>query len=332
MKKTDAVGTKLSIVIPVYRSAKILPDLVDQIEKACMQEYGNEQYELILVCDSSPDNSWKIIEQLAKERTSVRGLCLRKNCGQHNATMAGLRIARGAFVVIMDDDLQHPPSEIPRLLKALQDGADVCYTRYSNRRHQIWKKVGSKFNNWVATLLLSKPRDLYLSSFKALRCEIVREVIRYEGPFPYIDGLILDVTRNIASINIEHQSRHSGEGGYNLKRSISLWLKMATGFSVVPLRITSLVGLLIALISFIALVYVVITRINNPSIPIGWPSIISTILFLGGVQLVGLGIIGEYVGRAYLVLNRKPQCIIRTTTFENSADEMRADSSQKAPY
>ncbi|MGR8979425.1 MAG: glycosyltransferase family 2 protein [Gammaproteobacteria bacterium] len=321
MKITDSAEMILSIVIPVYRSAEILPNLVEQIEHGWVQRNENGNFELIFVCDASPDNSWEVIEQLAKERGFVKGICLRKNRGQHNATMAGLRMAQGKYVVIMDDDLQHPPSEISRLIRSLEEGADVCYTRYHNRKHQIWKKLGSQFNNWVATLLLSKPGDLYLSSFKALRREIVDEIIQYEGPYPYIDGLILDVTRNIDSITIEHQRRHSGVGGYNLRRSLSLWLKMATGFSVVPLRITSILGLIIAFISFIALVLVVVARINHPSLPIGWPSMISTVLFLGGVQLVGLGIIGEYVGRTYLVLNGKPQYVIRTTTFGTPDEE-----------
>lgn len=326
MKKTNSAKTVLSIVVPVYRSARILPDLIDQIEQTCIRTNYNECFEVILVCDASPDNSWEVIEQLARTRSFVRGICLRRNSGQHNAIIAGLRVAQGAYVVIMDDDLQHPASEIPHLVQELINGADVCYTQYSNRQHKAWKKLGSKFNNWVATVLLSKPEDLYLSSFKALRHEIVSEIIRYEGPFPYIDGLILDVTRNIASITIKHQSRHSGESGYNLWRSISLWLKMATGFSVVPLRIISLIGLLIALISFITLIFVVIARINHPALPIGWPSIISTILFLGGIQLVGLGTIGEYVGRTYLILNRKPQYVIRATTFEDSTGKACEDS------
>lgn len=318
MDKIESGELTLSIVIPVYRSASILPRLVEEIEQACTNSDCIENFELIFVCDASPDNSWQIIEQLARDRSFVRGVCLRRNAGQHNATMAGLGLSQGANVVIMDDDLQHPPAEIPRLVEALQQGADVCYTRYRNRQHQAWKKLGSKFNDWVATILLSKPKDLYLSSFKALRREVVAEVTRYDGPFAYVDGLILDVTRNIVSIEIEHQTRHSGEGGYSLRGSISLWLKMATGFSVVPLRLASIIGMLIAFISFLTLIYVVITRIVNPSISVGWPSVISTILFLGGVQLVGIGIIGEYIGRTYLVVNRKPQYVIRATTFVRS--------------
>lgn len=315
MHDIEAGELTLSIVIPVYRSARILSSLVDEIEKVCTKSDCIDKFELILVCDSSPDDSWQVIENLASEKDFVRGVCLRRNAGQHNATMAGLGLSQGMYVVVMDDDLQHPPDAIPLLIAALKQGADVCYTRYRNRQHRAWKKLGSKFNDWVANVLLSKPKNLYLSSFKALRRGVVLEVTRYQGPFAYIDGLILDVTRNIVSIEIDHQARHSGEGGYNFRGSISLWLKMATGFSVVPLRLASMMGLLIAYISFFFLVFVVVTRLVNPSLSVGWPSIISVVLFLGGVQLVGIGIIGEYVGRTYLVVNRKPQYVIGATTF-----------------
>ena len=319
MGKIISSEITLSIVIPVYCSASILPSLVDEIEQACINSDCIERFELILVCDASPDNSWQIIELLARDRGFVRGVCLRRNVGQHNATMAGLGVSQGTYVIIMDDDLQHPPAEISRMLEALQRGADVCYVRYRNCQHPFWKKLGSKFNDLVATALLSKPKNLYLSSFKALRREVVVEVVSYDGPFAYVDGLILDVTRNIVSIEIEHQARHSGESGYNLRESASLWLRMVTGFSVVPLRFASMIGLLIALTSFLSLIFVVIARIINPAIPIGWPSVISIILFLGGAQLVSLGIIGEYIGRTYLVVNRKPQYVIRATTFVHSS-------------
>lgn len=314
MEQSESKELTLSIVIPVYRSAGILPKLVDEIGGACINAGWAESFELILVCDASPDESWSVIEQLSKKNPFVKGVCLRRNFGQHNAIMAGLSQSQGSYVVLMDDDMQHPPSEIPRLVKALQNGADVCYTKYSNRQHVAWKKMGSQFNNWVATLLLSKPSELYLSSFKALRREVALEVMKYNGPYAYIDGLILDVTRSIVSIEIEHQARLSGEGGYNLFSSISLWLKMATGFSIVPLRLASMLGLLITLVSFASLIFVVISRIYNPSLSAGWPSVISTILFLGGVQLACIGIIGEYIGRTYLLVNRKPQYVIRAKT------------------
>ena len=305
----------LSIVIPVYRSESILPRLVDEIERVCAASKLIDKFELVLVCDASPDNSWEVIKDLSKTRDHIKGVCLRRNSGQHNAIMAGLGFCNGSYIVVMDDDLQHPPEAIPRLVQALRDGADVCYTRYRNRQHRLWKKLGSGFNDFIATLLLSKPKNLYLSSFKAVRREIAVEVIRYEGPFAYLDGLILDITRNIVAIEIEHNARYSGEGGYSFRGSISLWLKMATGFSVVPLRLASIMGILIAAISFVSLLFVIIARFFNPSIPVGWPSVISAVLFLGGVQLVGIGIIGEYVGRAYLVVSKKPQYTIGSTTF-----------------
>ena len=241
-----------------------------------------------------------------------------KNFGQPNATMAGLNYARGEVIIIMDDDLQHPPSEILRLLNAVEAGADVCYVHYLDRQHVAWKKLGSWFNNLVATILLGKPRTLYLSSFKALRRAVVTEIVKYDGPFVYVDGLILDVTRSIVSIGIQHQERHGGIGNYNLKKSISLWLKMVTSSSIIPLRIASFAGVILAFLSLILIVATVIQKLNNPEIQAGWASLIATILFVGGAQLACIGMVGEYLGRAYLKLNRQPQFVVRETLSRRS--------------
>jgi len=208
---------KLSIVVPVYRSATILPQLVEQICGEMRKEGLYDEFELLLINDASPDSSWETIRSLAVEHSFIKGISLRRNFGQHNAIMAGLNYVAGKTVVLMDDDLQHPPHAIGDMLRALDKGYDVCYTNYLNRKHASWKKLGSKFNDWVASLLLGKPKGLYLSSFKALRREIVQEVIRYDGPYAYIDGLILDVTRSITSINIEHKARLEGDGNYDLQ-------------------------------------------------------------------------------------------------------------------
>ena len=271
------------------------------------------RFELILVNDASPDGSWPIIESLAGRHAFVRGICLARNFGQHNATMAGLNHALGEIVVIMDDDLQHPPHAIMALVNALSDGYDVCYTRYVNRQHAVWKRLGSWFNDRVASFLLKKPRGLYLSSFKALRRWVVEQVIRYDGPYAYVDGLILDITKDITSIPIEHQSRHEGEGNYNLRRSVSLWLKMATSFSIIPLRVASFTGMLLAALSAIVMIFVVVQKMLHPETPAGWTSLVLTILFVGGLQLLCLGVIGEYLGRAYLKINHKPQFAVRET-------------------
>jgi polyisoprenyl-phosphate glycosyltransferase len=309
------MSIELSIVIPVYRSAPILPPLVERIEQLLAECGLAQAAELILVNDASPDDSWQVIRALAKAHPFVRGINLRRNFGQHNATMAGLNYSSGAIVVIMDDDFQHPPQEIINLIRAIESGADVCYTRYKGRQHALWKIAGSRFNNWVAKLLLDKPKDLYLSSFKAMRREVVLEAIKYQGPYAYIDGLILDITRSIQVIDIEHQARLEGKGNYNLRRSISLWLRMATSFSVFPLRVATVAGFSLALLSTVMILAVIVQKLLNPQMAAGWASLIATILFVGGVQTFCVGMVGEYLGRTYLNINRKPQFVVRETTW-----------------
>ncbi len=305
----------LSIVVPVYRSAPILPLLVEKVQQEISALNLLHGFELILVNDASPDNSWAVIRELALRYPFVRGVSLRRNFSQHNAILAGLNQARGQYVVAMDDDLQHPPEAIAHMLAALEEGYDVCYTRYLNRQHAAWKQWGSAFNDWVATHLLGKPRGLYLSSFKALRAEVVAEVIQYDGPYPYLDGLILDVTRAITSVDIEHQARHSGEGNYNLSRSVSLWLKMATSFSILPLRLASYAGFMLAGFSVLMILYVLVEKWLHPELPAGWASLIATVLLIGGIQTLCIGMLGEYLGRTYLKLNRKPQFVIASRTW-----------------
>ena len=315
MEKLADSGYTLSIVVPVYRSAQILPKLVEQIHAEMDKEGWGNSFELLLVNDASPDNSWQIIRTLAQRHDFIKGISLRRNFGQHNAIMAGLHYVSGNFIVLMDDDLQHPPHAIGDLVRALKAGHDVCYTNYLNRQHAAWKKLGSRFNDWMATLLLGKPKGLYLSSFKGLRREIAQEIIQYDGPYAYIDGLIFDVTRSITTIDIEHQARHDGEGNYNLGRSLSLWLKMATSFSVLPLRLATYSGFLLAAISSVMIIFVLVQKFMHPDLPAGWASLIATILFIGGIQTLCIGVMGEYLGRTYLKLNRKPQFVVGGTTW-----------------
>jgi len=317
MKNPDVLCT-LSIIVPVYRSAAILPLLVETIQQEMQNANLLDTFELLLVNDASPDNSWQVICELAKQYPFVKGISLRRNFGQHNATMAGMNHAMGDIVVIMDDDLQHPPKAITGMIDALNKGYDVCYTRYLNRQHATWKKLGSLFNDRIATHLLGKPKTLYLSSFKAVRQEVVKEVIKYNGPYAYLDGLILDVTQSITTINIEHKARHEGQGNYNLRRSFSLWLKMATSFSVIPLRIASYMGFALAGSSVMMIGYVTVQKILHPETPAGWTSLIATILLIGGIQTLCIGMVGEYLGRTYLKLNGKPQFVVASRTWTES--------------
>ena len=307
---------RVSIVVPVYRSEGILTELCHQVFKALDAAGWSHDFELILVNDCSPDNSWQVVRELARQHPWVRGISLRKNFGQHNALMAGLHQAHGRVVVLMDDDLQHPPADIVRLVQALENApaADVCFTRYLGRQHAPWKKLGSRFNDLVAQLVLKKPKGLYLSSFKAMRWEVAQEIIRYDGPFAYIDGLILSITRAFVVIDIQHQTRLLGEGNYGLRRSVSLWLKMATTFSIFPLRVATVMGFGLTALSMPMMAFVVYERLAHPDIPAGWASLAAILLLLGGIQTFCIGMLGEYLGRAYLKLNRAPQFSVRDTT------------------
>ena len=312
----DDAQLELSIVVPVYRSATILPLLVQKIHEAMVLEGLSASFEIVLVHDAGPDDSWQVIESLASAHGFVRGINLRKNVGQHNATIAGLNNVRGRIVAIMDDDLQHPPAALGDMVRAIDRGYDVCYTNYLRRKHAWWRQAGSRFNDFVATLLLGKPKGLYLSSFKAMRREIVDEVIKYDGPYTYVDGLILDVTRSITSVDVAHQPRHDGESNYNLRRLLSLWMKMATSFSILPLRFATYMGFLLATLSLLMVAFVVVAKLMNPDYPPGWASLIAVIMFIGGVQTLCIGMIGEYLGRTYLKLNRRPQFVIGDTTWK----------------
>ncbi|MDH4984436.1 glycosyltransferase family 2 protein [Aminobacter anthyllidis] len=306
----------LSIIIPVYRSQTVLPELVRQIDSMATTSKYNGKFELVLVNDCSPDESWRVIENLSQEYPFIRGISLRKNVGQHNATMAGLNYARGGIIVIMDDDLQHPPSDILKLTEQIERGYDVCYTAYRGRQHAAWKKLGSRFNDWVATKILNKPKGLYLSSFKALHGDIAKAITAYQGPYTYIDGLILDLTNSITTVEIDHQRRFDGEGNYNLRKSISLWLKMVTATSLFPLRVASLLGFGLSAISILLLMYVVIDRILTPNPEPGWASTVGLMLLVSSVQFICIGIVGEYIGRIYSRMNSVAQFTVRKSTFE----------------
>jgi undecaprenyl-phosphate 4-deoxy-4-formamido-L-arabinose transferase len=315
------MSIKLSIVIPVYRSEPILPALLKEIKASTDAQGLAGRFELVLVNDASPDNSWGVISSLAREYDFIRGINLRRNFGQHSATMAGLNAARGEIVVIMDDDLQHPPGEIAAMMRVIDEGTDVCYTCYRGRKHAAWKILGSRFNDWVATLLLDKPKGLYLSSFKAMHRDVVAEIIKYDGPYAYLDGLILDVTRSIKAVEIQHQPRREGAGNYNLRRSISLWLRMATSFSIFPLRVATVVGFSMTMLSLLFIAAIVVEKWLHPEMPRGWSSLMATVLLVGGVQTFCVGMVGEYLGRAYLKINRKPQFTIRDTTWSEGGRE-----------
>ncbi|QYR52730.1 glycosyltransferase family 2 protein [Lysobacter soyae] len=299
----------ISVVIPVYRSESILPELVKQLERELAKNYG-DSFEVVMVNDCSPDKSWHVLKGLARDRPWLKAINLRKNAGQHNAVLCGMRNTRGQVVVTMDDDLQHSPSDIQVLVESLAKGYDVCYGSFKARKHVLWKRLGSRFNDSVAAILLGKPKNLYLSPFKAMVGGVRNELVRFVGPNVYLDGLILQSTDRITSALIDHHERADGQSGYSLRKSISLWLKMATGFSVAPLRMASLTGLAFSVIGLVGALAFVIQRFTINAMPIGWSSLMVSSMILGGIQLMSVGIIGEYLGRVLLHVNGRPQAVI----------------------
>lgn len=300
---------QISIVIPAYRSGNILPKLFEQLSGMLAQHFSS--YEVVLVDDCSPDNTWKAIETICQATPWVKGIGLRKSAGQHGAIVAGLNYASGEVIVTMDDDLQHSPADVPTLYEKIREGYDVCYTEFDQRNHEKWKIWGSQFNNLVASWLLKKPYDLYLSSFKSFHRDIKDEIIKYQGPFPYVDGLILSVTRSITTIKVVHHARLEGESNYNMSKLVRLWLHMATNFSIFPLRLASYLGIAFSFMGFFLAVGLIVMKLFSNDTPAGWTSLAVAILVIGGIQLLAIGAIGEYLGRAFLLLNRQPQYVIR---------------------
>ena len=302
----------LSIVIPVYNSEEILDELISQIISEINKKKDLiEKFEVILVNDNSKDNSWKIIKNICANFDGVIGINLSKNFGQHNALIAGIKNSKGDYLITMDDDLQHSPKYISEIIHKLNEGFDVCYTKYKNNKYSLIKKLGSIVNDKIANIVLKKPKNIYLSSFKCFTKKICEEIKKYDGPFVYIDGLIFDITKNVSSVDVEHLERMTGNSNYNIFKLISLWLRVLTNFSIVPLRISTIAGFFMTFVSFCSILVIVSIKLLNPTIAAGWASIISVLLFFSGLQFIVLGLIGEYIGRSYLNLNKKPQFVVR---------------------
>ena len=299
----------LSVVIPLYRSEESIERVVAEL--AALPIDGG--LEIVLVNDCSPDNTLGACRRImAGCPVPVAVVNLARNFGEHNAVLTGLRHARGRWVVTMDDDGQNPPSEVPKLLAAAQAGGfDAVFGDYAVKEHAAWRNWGSRFTNRVAGWLLDKPPGLYLSSFRCLSAFLVGELIRYEGPYPYIDGLILQSTRAVTAIEVAHKPRAQGQSGYNLHRLVRLWLNMFTSFSVVPLRVATVLGLALGALGLLGVVGVVYLYFTGRGPEFGWGSLMAALLIFSGAQLVMLGVLGEYLGRAYLTTNRRPQAVVR---------------------
>ncbi len=319
---------KISFVIPCYRSEKTIGYVVDEIEQSMRELLGRYSYEILLINDGSPDDTGKVLEKLAWEREGITAIQLTRNYGQRAAIMAGLHLCKGDIIVCLDDDGQTPPSEVWKLLRKLDEGYDVVYARYLHKRHSILRNLGTKVNSTMAYALLGKDKNIALSSYCAMRRLVVDEVIKYRNPYPYQLGIILRVTTKITNVDVEHRKRLSGVSGYNFSKLLALWLNGFTAFSVKPLRIASVVGVVCALIGFCYGTYIIVQKIVRPEIAVGWSSMMASLWFIGGIIMMMLGLIGEYVGRSYICQNNLPQFVVRKVVrndrnqnFENTFDD-----------
>jgi glycosyltransferase involved in cell wall biosynthesis len=315
--------SSLSIVIPVYNSEATIGGLVQALLDRLAADYD---LQIVLVDDASRDGSAGVCRRLAEARPrEVTFARLSRNFGEHNAVMAGLNLTRGAQVVVMDDDFQNPPDEVPRLLETLRKGYDVVYCSYPGKEDAPLRNLASFLNGTMARVVLDKPANLYLSSFKAMTRFLVREVVSSTTPHPYVDALILRVTRNIGVVEARHDPRRSGRSGYTLRKLAGLWGNMVVSYSLVPLRAMSLLGLVLSAIGVFSVVSVVVQDLAPALLdPSDLDQLTAVSTFFRGIQLLATGTVGEYIGRIYLKLDQEPQFIIRELR-DGRADPDRAE-------
>ena len=318
----DSMQPDLSVVVPVYRSEACLEALIAAISDA-LDPTGRE-YEVVLVNDHSPDDSWAVIETLCQDNPNVIGVDLRRNFGQDNALITGLRLARGRYVAIMDDDLQHDPRDLPALLDKIEEGADAVYADFRTKRQKLWKNVGSWLNGKVAQWVINKPKGIYLSPYKIIRKEVVETICKYEGPDPYIDGLLFQVTSRIEQIPVEHHPRYAGRSTYTFWKSLRVSGRLMFSFSARPMRLVSWFGFFFAALGLLLATFVILYRLffpqDFPPSSVGWASLMVALLVLSGIQMMFFGILGEYTGRTFLRVNNKPQTAIRQVLNHSSEE------------
>ncbi|MCI9371856.1 MAG: glycosyltransferase family 2 protein [Lachnospiraceae bacterium] len=300
----------VSFVIPCYRSAKTIGGVIAEIDDimGTMKEYSHE---IILVNDCSPDDTFEVIRDICAGRKDITGVNLARNFGQHAALMAGFHYVHGDYVVCLDDDGQTPANQVGRLLQALENGYDAVYARYEHKQHSFFRNFGSKINDWMARVMLGKPKELYLSSYFAVKRFIVDEMLRYMNPYPYVIGLVLRATNNITNVAVDHREREIGTSGYTIGKLFALWFNGFTAFSIKPLRVATFIGGFSAVVGFLYGIYTIIKKLINPNVVIGFSSLMSAIVFFGGIMMLMLGIIGEYIGRIYISMNNSPQYVVR---------------------
>lgn len=301
---------KLSYVIPCYRSEKTIVKVVDEIRTA-MEREKDCTYEIILVNDGSPDGVWNVMQGLVQQDKRIIAVNLTRNFGQHAALMAGYRQVSGDIVISLDDDGQTPADEAMKLVARLNEGYDVVYAKYKRNMENIFRRFGSYVNSRMAEYMIEKPKNIAIQSYYAARRFIIDEILQYQHPYPYIFGLVFRATQNVSNVEVNHRSREEGTSGYSFAKLIGLWMNGFTAFSVKPLRIATVLGCLCALLGFVTGIYFIVRKFIDPTVPMGYSSLISALMLLGGMIMLMLGLLGEYIGRIYICINNAPQAVTR---------------------
>jgi polyisoprenyl-phosphate glycosyltransferase len=308
-----AIKKDISVVVPVYNSEKTIGTLVRRLHAVLEGRYA---FEIILVNDGSVDGSPDVLGEMCKSLDNVVVINLSRNFGEHNAVMAGLAHARGEYVITMDDDLQNPPEEILKLIDEAGKGYDVVYGKYPVKKHSAFRNIGSAINNLMVTTMIGKPAGLRLTSFRLMRSYMVRELLRYNAPYTYLDSLILRVSHNIGTVMVEHRERVFGQSNYTFKKLVDLWLNGFMSSSVSPLRIAMFIGVVFLCSSVLStMIELFEDKVLDP-VPWWMPGLF-LMLFVAGVQLLSIGVIGEYIGRMYLIQNMTPQYVIKNIVGED---------------
>lgn len=300
---------KVSVVIPCYYSEKMIGNVVDRLINT-LKTRSEFEYEIILVNDGSKDKTWEVISGLARNNKKIKAINFSQNFGQHSAMMAGYRKASGDLIVGMDDDGENNPEELYQLIDKLDKGYDCVCAEYDNHSKKI-RDLGTRLNNFMASYLIGKPKDITLTSYYVAKRFVIDQMIKYEHPYPYVAGLLLQSTKNWGTVKLKKNTRLEGKSGYSIKKLLSLWINGFTAFSVKPLRLATGLGVFFAIVGVISGIIIIIRKIFWNDVLLGYTSMMAMLSFFCGVIMLILGMIGEYIGRIYISINNSPQYVVK---------------------
>ena len=325
--KMEANNKKLSFIIPCYASEKTVGQVIEEIDKV-VSKNPRYDYEIIAVNDCSPDNVWKVLKNIAQNNSKVKLINLAKNMNRPGALMAGMSETTGDYIILMDDDGQCPMESLWKLIEPLENGHDVSIAKYPTYKQSKFKSFGTIVNRKMTEIVMEKPKDLSFTNFSALKRYIVEEITKYKNPYPYLTGLLLRTTSDIVNVEMEERERITGSTNFTFKKMLNLWINGFTAFSIKPLRISTIVGIITAALGFIYGIYIIIHKlVVHTTVVQGYSSLMAVMLFIGGIIMMMLGMIGEYIGRIYISINNSPQYVIKETV--NIKDKGEDDGKDK---